>query len=50
MVTGHSCFAWRAALSGLIIVPHRIVISEPADDVNFAIPEPSQIQTRVSTP
>jgi hypothetical protein len=49
MVTGHSCFAWRAALSGLLIVPHRSVIRVPADDVNGAIPEWRKIQTRAST-
>ena len=39
MVTGHSCFAWMAALSGLIsIVPYRSVMSASATHVHGGIP------------
>jgi hypothetical protein len=46
MVTGHSCFAWTTALSGLMsIVPYRSVMSVSATHVQGGIPQSRHFQT-----
>jgi hypothetical protein len=50
MVTGHSCFAWMAALSGLMsIVPYQSVMSVSTTRVHGGIPRSRQDQTPAST-